>query len=107
MTKQQKLSEVTRLYDPLGWLSPTKIQLKSFIQLMWMNKISWDQTISVTLQEHYGRLRQQLKELEDNKLSRRVLLAQTTKDLQLHVHCDASTTAYAAVVYMRQDTYKY
>ena len=25
-------------------------------------------------------------------------------DLQLHVFCDASTTAYAAVVYMRQET---
>ena len=104
VTKRQILSEVTRLYDPLGWLSPTTIQLKSFIQLMWMDKISWDQTISVTLQEHYGRLRQQLKELEDIKLSRRVLLAQTTKELQLHVFCDASTTAYAAVVYMRQET---
>ena len=104
VTKRQILSEVTRLYDPLGWLSPTTIQLKSFIQLMWMDKISWDQTISVTIQEHYERLRQQLKELEDIKLSRRVLLAQTTKDFQLHVFCDASTTAYAAVVYMRQET---
>ena len=71
---------------------------------MWMDKISWDRTISVTLQEHYGRLRQQLKELEDIKLSRRVFLAQTTKDIQLHVFYDASTTAHAAVMYMRQET---
>ena len=104
VTKRQILSEVTRLYDPLEWLSPTTIQLKSFIQLMWMDKVSWDQTISVTLQKHYGCLRRQLKELKDIKLSRRVLLAQTTEDLQLHVFCDASTTAYAAVEYMRQET---
>ena len=31
-------------------------------------------------------------------------LAQTIKELQLHVFCDASTTAYAAVVYMRHET---
>ena len=71
---------------------------------MWMDKISLDQTILVKLQEHYGRLRQQLTELEDIKLSRRVLLAQTIKDLQLHVFCDAATTANEAVVYMRQQT---
>ena len=69
-----------------------------------MDKISWDQTISVTLQEHYGRHRQQFKELEDIKMSRRVLPAQTTKDLQLHVFCDASTTSYKSLVYMRQET---
>ena len=40
VTKRQIISEVTRLYDPVGWLWPTTIQLKLFIQLMWMDKIS-------------------------------------------------------------------
>ena len=74
VNKRQKLSKVTRLFDPLEWFSPTMIQLKSFIQLMWMDKISWDQTIPVNFQEHYGLLPHQLKELENIKLSRRVLL---------------------------------
>ena len=42
-TKRQILSEVSRLFDPLGWLSPTTIQHKSFVQLLWMDKLSWDQ----------------------------------------------------------------
>ena len=66
---------------------------------MWMDKISWDQTISVTLQERYGRLRKQLKELEDIKD-----LPQKTKTLKFQVFCDASTIACSVVMYMRQET---
>ena len=88
VTKRQILSEVTRHYVPHGWLLPTRNQLKSFIQLMWMERISWDQTLSTT---RYGRLRQQLKELEDIKLPRLVLFPETTRDLQLPVFCDASS----------------
>ena len=52
LSKRHIILEVTRLYDSLGLLSPTTIQLKSFIQPMRLDKISWDQTTSVTLQEH-------------------------------------------------------
>ena len=32
--KREILSEVTQLFDPLGWLSPTTIQFKCFVQLL-------------------------------------------------------------------------
>ncbi|XP_075261144.1 uncharacterized protein LOC142352874 [Convolutriloba macropyga] len=38
-TKREKLSEVIRLFDPLGWLSSTIIQFKSFVQLLWMDQL--------------------------------------------------------------------
>ena len=85
ITKQQILSEATRLYEPLGWLSPTTIQLESFIQLMWTDK-----TCRIKrYQSHYRNIMDAFG---------------TVKNLQLHVFCDASTTIYAAVVYMRQKT---
>ena len=37
-TKRQTLSEVSRLSDPLGWLSPTTIQHKFFVQLLWLDE---------------------------------------------------------------------
>ena len=97
------LSEVTRLFDPLGWLSPTTIQLKSFVQLLWMDQLRWDKTLSKSLQQQYSLLRVQLRELENITLPRKVILySATSSDIELHVFCDASTTAYATVVYMQQ-----
>ena len=44
-TKRQILSEVSRLFDPLGWLSPKTIQNKSFVQLLRLDKLSWYQPL--------------------------------------------------------------
>ena len=100
--KRKILSEVTRLFDPLGWLSPTTIQLKSFLQILWMDKLTWNETLLLSILEQYGRFRHQLKELEKIKLERRVFAAPFSSSLELHVFCDASTIAYAAVVYVRE-----
>ena len=88
------------MFDPLGWLSPTTFQLKSFLQILWMDKLTWDEILSLNILEQYGRFRLQLKELEKIKLERRVFAAPFSSSLELHVFCDASTTAYAAVVYV-------
>ncbi|XP_075259084.1 uncharacterized protein LOC142350945 [Convolutriloba macropyga] len=93
--------EVTELFDPLGWLSPTTNQLKSFLQILWMDKLTWDETLSLIILAQYERFRLQLKELEKIKLERRVFAAPFSSSLELHVFCDASTTAYAAVVYVQ------
>ena len=39
-------------------------------------------------------------------MNRRVLLPETTKDLQFHDFSGASTTTYTAVVHMRKETSK-
>ena len=97
-TKREILWEVNRLFDPLGWFSPTTIQLKSFVQLLWM-----DEVLSKGLQQQYNRLRIQLRELEKITLPRRsVSISPASLYVELHVFCDASTAAYAAVVYIRQ-----
>ena len=102
-TKREILSEVTRLFDPLGWFSPTTIQFKSFVQLLWMDRLGWDEALSKCLQQQYSRLRFQLKELETITLPRKVFsISPASSDIELHVFCDALTTVYAAVVYIRQ-----
>ena len=59
---------------PLGWLSPTTVQLKSFYPILWTDKLTWDETLSLSILEQYGRFRRQLKELEKIKVERRDLL---------------------------------
>ena len=104
-TKRETLSVVTQLIDPLGWLSPTKIQFKPFVPLPWMDRLGWDEASSKGLQQQSIRLRVQLKELENIALPRKVVsISPATLDTELQVFCDASTTAYAAVEYIRQSS---
>ena len=103
-TKRQILSEVTRIFDPLGLLSPIVIQLKSFIQALWLDNLSWDQPLNHKLSQQYKHLSGDLKSNEDIDTPRFILDKNepSKNTLQLHCFCDASTTAYAAVVYIRQ-----
>ena len=80
--KREILSEVTPLFDPLGWLSPTTIQFKSFVQLLWMDRLGWDEALSKSLQQQYSRLRVQLRELENITLPRNVVsIAPASSDI--------------------------
>ena len=71
-TKRKIISEITKLFDPLRWLSPTTIQLKSFSKILWMDKLNWDKILLLNFFGQYGRFRHQLKEIKKIKLERRV-----------------------------------
>ena len=103
-TKRQIFSEVTRIFDPLGLLSPIVIQLKSFIQALWLDNLSCDQPLNHNLSQQYKHLSGDLKSIEDLDFSTFILDKNepSKNPLQLHCFCDASTIAYAAVVYIRQ-----
>ena len=58
---------------PLRWLSPTTVHLKSFLQILCADNLTWEETFSLSILEQYGRFRRQLKELEKIKAERRDL----------------------------------
>lgn len=41
-TKREFLSDVIRLYDPLGWLAPSVVLVKILFQQLWQQKLNWD-----------------------------------------------------------------
>ncbi|GFU53640.1 integrase catalytic domain-containing protein [Trichonephila clavipes] len=45
-TKRPLLSTIAKIYDPLGFLSPTTIQLKILMQDIWKQNISWDDPVT-------------------------------------------------------------
>ena len=69
-TKRLVLSEVARLFDPPGWLSPVIIMGKLLIQQLWLNKKGWDEELDTEAAATWRRLRVQLPDLESLQIPR-------------------------------------
>ena len=46
ITKREVLSEASKIYDPLGFLTPVIIRAKILMQELWKKSYSWDQPLS-------------------------------------------------------------
>lgn len=101
-TKRTMLSNIAKIFDPLGWLSPCTIIAKLMIQKLWIKQQEWDEPISEELRKEWSKLSETLPCLQEIKLPRWIGTLQTIK-VELHGFSDASEKAYAAVIYVRSD----
>ncbi len=100
LTKRRLLSDIAKVFDPLGWLSPITVQLKQMMQVTWGTKIGWDELLPDELKSDYLAWRRGLQVLKDLELNRFALCEEQSDEMILHVFCDASEKAYAACVYV-------
>ncbi|VDK45659.1 unnamed protein product, partial [Cylicostephanus goldi] len=99
-TKRKVLQKVASIYDPFGWISPTTLIGKIFLQKLWMNNLSWDQALPDHLNEEWITI---ISSWRIPIVKRpRHLLSEKTADTryEIHVFTDASQDAYAAVSYL-------
>ncbi|XP_073954835.1 uncharacterized protein [Choristoneura fumiferana] len=101
ITKRSVISNIARLFDPLGWLAPVIITAKIFIQKLWLSGIEWDQEIPPQLLNDWLSYRERLNQLIKFKLPRWVHTSSDDQILELQGFSDASSEAFAAVVYVR------
>lgn len=99
-TKREILSEIGKLYDPNGYVSPIVIIAKIIMQKLWMEKIDWDQNVSSTIQTQWTDYLFELGEINKIAIPRWLGMKGTWKS-ELHVFSDASESAYAAVAYVK------
>lgn len=102
-TKRILLSDVAKLFDPLGWLAPSVILAKIMFQKLWLLGISWDEKLPADICEEWIHFRNNLQLIEQIRIPRWIRYQPTTT-IQLHGFCDASSLAYAAVIYARVHT---
>lgn len=99
-TKRIMLSEVARLFDPTGFLSPVTIVGKTIIQRLWQENCGWDEQIPTHLKRQWLQLQSQLVYLNELKIPRWIGTSRDTT-MELHIFSDASSIAYAAAVYAK------
>ncbi|KAI5632257.1 pao retrotransposon peptidase domain-containing protein [Phthorimaea operculella] len=52
-TKRTVLSVISKIFDPLGLLSPCVIVFKMLLQDLWLHKLSWDERVPSTIRPEF------------------------------------------------------
>ncbi|XP_047527823.1 uncharacterized protein LOC125064684 [Vanessa atalanta] len=100
VTKRRIISDISRLFDPLGWLAPCIIAAKILIQKLWLAGIGWDEQVPTNLINEWITYRKNLTALQNIKIPRWIHTSNKYQR-ELYGFSDASKVAYAAVVYLR------
>lgn len=99
-TKRTVTSDVAKLFDPLGLLTPVVTRGKMMIREMWIANFDWDAKLPVEIQNRWLGFRATLKQAERVGVPRWMGMLSTTP-FELHGFCDASASAYAAAIYYK------
>ena len=100
-TKRGILSDVSKTFDVLGWITPAIFPMKLLLQLLWKIKKDWDDPLEDELAEQHRLWREELSHLSDMALPRCYFRKEQALSISLQGFCDASKQGFAAVVYLR------
>lgn len=100
ITKRQLFSEIAKMFDPLGLLSPITVLAKYLMQQTWAAKIEWDEVLTGNLLADWLQLRGSFERVSDIRIPRPVI-SSDFESLELHGFADASGVAYGACLYVR------
>ncbi|XP_029162483.1 uncharacterized protein LOC114934042 [Nylanderia fulva] len=103
VTKRSVLSLTAKLFDPLGWLSPTTVLAKINIQAIWLLGLDWDASLPTEEARKWLRFQDELAAVENLSVPR-WLGSVADSHQEIHGFADASERAYAAVLYLRTNT---
>ncbi|XP_062541377.1 uncharacterized protein LOC134209407 [Armigeres subalbatus] len=101
ITKRTVLSELAKIFDPLGLIGPVVVQAKIFLQTLWKQKCDWDDSLPEELQRIWTEFRRNLMALDTLTVPRWVSFSNDLATVELHGFCDASNAAYGACLYLR------
>lgn len=100
-TKRAILSEISKLYDPNGFIAPFIIRSKMLMQDIWRLKdTQWDDEVSVEIKRKWQEIHASIPRLNEFKIKRWIGTDKNRK-IQIHGFCDASDKAYGTSIYIR------
>jgi len=101
VTKRSVVSSISKVYDPLGFVTPVTFFGKVFLQSLWTNDLNWDDCLTPCLLQEWGKIVEVLSELPELRIPRYVCDNVQDAVFQIFTFCDASAKSYATTVYLR------
>ncbi|XP_075150652.1 uncharacterized protein LOC142224750 [Haematobia irritans] len=99
-TKREVLSQISKLFDPAGWLAPCIIVAKIIMQQVWIDATGWDEKLSPETLKKWIAFQSDYSHVNSIKIPRWFQYCPSSI-VQLHGFSDASEKAYAATLYIR------
>ncbi|KRZ47718.1 hypothetical protein T02_7518, partial [Trichinella nativa] len=101
-TKRQLISTTSKMYDPLGYLSPYIIRAKILFQRLWQQGVDWDEKLPDNVHQEWKKWKLELMDIPEIRIRRCLIpfMRKEIRRLELHAFGDASKLAYGAAVYL-------
>ncbi|XP_018377310.1 PREDICTED: uncharacterized protein LOC108770304 [Trachymyrmex cornetzi] len=102
ITKRLVISEIAKIFDPLGIIGPVILYAKKLMQDLWRCKLHWDESILPSIHSAWNEFATQLDSIKELSIDRQILIPGHI-DIQVHGFCDASNIGYGACIYVRSN----
>ncbi|KRX84033.1 hypothetical protein T06_16712 [Trichinella sp. T6] len=102
-TMRKLISDASKLFDPLGFLTPFVVRAKILFQKLWQAGIDWEEPLTSSIADDWSKWKREAKNLWKIKIPRSLIPSpvEETDSIELHVYGDASKWAYGAVAYLK------
>lgn len=105
ITKRLILPAAHKIFDPLGWTSPTVLLPKLILQRLWSEDVDWDTKVPQQIENEFSVWLRQLPALYELRVPRWIFGDAAQGDiLTFHAFVDASMDAYAAALFVRVES---
>ncbi|XP_074652910.1 uncharacterized protein LOC141907195 [Tubulanus polymorphus] len=106
LTKRMILSDTSKVYDPIGFISPLLINAKALLQDIWRRSLVWDDPVPEDIKDRWVKISTETSQALDFDYGRMTFDygLDSIEGCELHVLADASEQAYGAVAYLVRDT---
>lgn len=102
VTKRAVLSQICKLFDPLGLVGPVITLAKILMPELWSLGIQWDESVPMHIHRAWDQIKLQLRLLNKLEIPRLVISEDDDSLIHIHGFCDASEKAYGACVYLQE-----
>jgi len=83
VTKRVMLSAISKMFDPLGFLSPVTVTAKLLIQELWVKKVDWDEMLPPNIVQKWSEIVDNSQELFKLEFPRWIGISSSSR-LELH-----------------------
>ncbi|PHT96272.1 hypothetical protein BC332_34802 [Capsicum chinense] len=99
LTKRAIVSNMSRIFDPLGWIAPCILAIRIIVQKLWIAGVDWDEKIPTGIADYWLNLLSELPLLTSLKIPRLIINTET-KVITLIGFSDGSQSGYGASIYV-------